>query len=222
VQPVIYAITDRHRLPMARDAAADGVLLDALVAHVSALADAGVHLVQIRERDLAGRTLFDLASRCVAAVRGTSTRIIVNDRLDVALAARAHGVHLRGDSFGAACARLNVPRGFLIGRSVHQPDEAHRVASDDRLDYLLFAPVYETPSKPGQPAAGLEGLRATTSATTIPVLALGGMTVNRMPPIRDAGAQGFAAIGFFACEAGELRRRVFEAGEAFDTLQDRT
>src|SRR5688572_33485132 len=99
-------ITDRRRLAGGEDA---------LVQRVAAAAAAGVNLIQVRERDMAARDVSRLVARCVAAVRGTRTRILVNDRLDIALASGAHGVHLRGDSMPASRARALAPIGFLIG-----------------------------------------------------------------------------------------------------------
>jgi len=182
-------ITDRRRLPEPA--------LDALLRQIGRAASAGVQLVQIRERDLDGRALFDLARSAVDAVRGSSTRIIVNDRLDVALAARAHGVHLRDRSFAPSRVRSMVPPGFLIGRSVHSVDDA---ASELVLaaDYLLYGNVFETASKPGRPAAGLRQLSDVVRATTLPVLAVGGVSAERIPALLEAGAAGFAAISMFA------------------------
>ena len=169
---------------------------EALVARVAAAArDTRVHLVQVRERDLDARELARLVTRCLTAVRHTRTRIIVNDRVDVALATGAHGVHLRADSVPAARVRALAGPGFLIGRSVHSRDEAAGAGAED---YLLFGTVFETASKPGRTAAGVEGLRQAAMATTVPVLAVGGMTHARWPAVRDAGAAGFAAIGLFA------------------------
>jgi thiamine-phosphate pyrophosphorylase len=157
-----------------------------------------VHLVQIRERDLDARDLLRLVRSCVAAVRHTSTRVIVNDRLDVAIAAGAHGVHLRGDSMPAARARTMAPTPFLIGRSVHDAEETERVAQEGGLDYLIFGPVFETSSKPGSPPAGLDALRLVVSRTTLPVIAVGGVTSDRIAAVTAAGAVGFAAISLFA------------------------
>src|SRR5512134_2250555 len=115
MRPVACMITDRRRVAGGEDA---------LVQRVAAAAVAGVNLVQVRERDMEARDLSRLVTRCVAAVRGTHTRILVNDRRDVALPAGAHGVHLRGDSLPASRARSLAPIGFLIGRSVHTSAEA--------------------------------------------------------------------------------------------------
>ena len=120
-------VTDRQRVGGA----------DRLVERVSWAARAGVHLVQVRERDLEGRALTALVAGCVAAVRGTRARIVVNDRVDVAVAAGAHGVHLRADSMAAARVRTMVPPGFLVGRSVHGLDEAREADEAGGLDYLL-------------------------------------------------------------------------------------
>jgi len=190
VRPVVCLITDRRRLA---SPAEQGV-----VAQVAAAARSGVHLVQVRERDLDARALLQLVRACVAAVAATSTRVIVNERLDVAIAAGAHGVHLRGDSMPASRARTMAPTSFLIGRSVHDAEEARRVTEEGGLDYLVFGPVFETSSKPGVEAAGPETLRTVVSRTSLPVLAVGGVTNERVGSITDAGAAGFAAISLFA------------------------
>lgn len=189
MRPIACLITDRWRLP---EPTPEGVLRQIVRAAAS-----GVQLIQLRERDLEGRVLFDLARRAVDAVRGTSTRILVNDRLDVALAARAHGVHLRGDSFPASRVRSIAPAGFLIGQSVHSVADA-RAASSGDADYLLYGNVFETASKPGRPGAGLQQLSDVVRATTCPVLAVGGVSVERVPEVVATGAAGFAAISRFA------------------------
>ena len=182
-------ITDRRRY-----AGAD----DALVQRVAAAAAAGVNLVQVRERDLEARDLTRLVARCVTAVRGTRTRILVNDRLDVALAAGAHGVHLRGDSLPASRARALAPIAFLIGRSVHSRAEAVAVHADGGVDYLLFGTVFPTDSKPGQTPAGVKALEQVVDATPVPVLAIGGISSETVRELAGTGCAGFAAIGWFA------------------------
>ena len=167
---------------------------DALVSQARSAAAAGVQLIQLRERDLDGRALFDLAERVISAVRGTSARVLINDRLDVALAARAHGVHLRASSFLPSRARAVAPPGFLIGRSVHSADEA---MAAEGADYLVFGNVFDTPSKPGRPGVGLAALQDLTRSTRLPVLAVGGITRDRVPQLLAAGAAGFAAISLF-------------------------
>jgi thiamine-phosphate pyrophosphorylase len=169
-----------------------------MVERVSAASRAGVDLVQIRERDLDGGPLADLVRRCVRAVRSSRTRIIVNDRLDVALAAGAHGVHLRRDSFPASRVRTVVPRGFLVGRSVHDVAAARAATEAAGLDYLIFGSVFPTASKPGRAASGVDELAAVAAVTPLPVLAVGGVTLERIPAVAKTGAMGLAAIGLFA------------------------
>jgi thiamine-phosphate pyrophosphorylase len=203
-------ISDRKRLDGDHDAA--------LIQRVAAAARAGVHLIQIREQDLDARSLTALVERCVAAVDGTRARVVVNDRLDVALAAGAHGVHLRGDSLPAARARSIAPSGFLIGRSVHSRDEAMRAQDGEGLDYLLFGTVFKTASKPGASPAGLSGLAEVAASTRLPILAVGGMSVSTVRSLRDTGAAGFAAIGLFVDGSPDrLKESVHQASLAFDT-----
>jgi thiamine-phosphate pyrophosphorylase len=203
-------ITDRRRL---HEGSAD-----ALVRHVGAAARAGVHLVQVRERDLEARALTDLVARCVEAVAATRTRILVNDRVDVALAAGAHGVHLRGDSVAAARVRALVPSPFVIGRSVHARAEAVQASEDGGLDYLLFGTVFATGSKPGVAGVGAAALADVAAATPVPVLAIGGLTIETLPHVAGTGAAGFAAIGLFAgTNPDRLQVVVHQASSAFDT-----
>ena len=181
-------ITDRRRF------AAE----DAFVQRVATVAAAGVNLVQVREQDMEARDLSRLVARCVTAVRNTRTRILVNDRLDVALTSGAHGVHLRGDSMPASRARALAPIGFVIGRSVHTVAEAITAHGEGGLDYLLFGAVFATASKPGQPPAGVQALADVVGATPLPVLAVGGISSDTAPQLDGAGCAGFAAIGWFA------------------------
>jgi thiamine-phosphate pyrophosphorylase len=190
VRHAVCLISDRHRL------GPDGG--DALIRRIAIAARAGVHLVQMRERDMPDGALVELVARAVAAARATATRILVNDRVDVAIAAAAHGVHLRGDSAPASRVRAMAPSGFLIGRSVHSVDEAVRVAGEGGLDYLLFGPVFDTASKPGR-AAGVEALRqVVTAVPRLPVLAVGGVTIATAGRLSGTCCAGLAAIGLFA------------------------
>jgi thiamine-phosphate diphosphorylase len=188
VTPVLCLVTDRRRFGASWE--------DALLHRVRVAAVDGVHLVQVRERDLDGGPLTRLVMGCVDAVGGTSARVLVNDRFDVALAAGAHGVHLRGDSFPASRIRACAPRGFLIGRSVHSVSEAV-LAANDAIDYLIFGTVFASASKPDRPAAGLRELSAVASATRLPVLAIGGMTSANIADAMRAGAAGAAGISMF-------------------------
>jgi thiamine-phosphate diphosphorylase len=205
VTPVICLITDRGRAGA-----------DAIVERVGWAARAGVHLVQVRERDLDGGRLTALVRRCVAAVRGSRARVLVNDRVDVALASGAHGVHLRADSIPAARVRTLCPPGFVVGRSVHARDEAVAAAEGGGLDYLLFGTVFPTGSKPGRAPAGPAALADVAAAVDVPVLAVGGVSPDNLVTVAAAGAAGFAAIGLFVVPSeAELARAVSAATTAF-------
>jgi thiamine-phosphate diphosphorylase len=164
-----------------------------------------------------GGALAGLAGRAMAAARGTDARILVNDRVDVALAVGAHGVHLRGTSVGASRVRAVAPRGFVIGRSVHSADEGAQAESDGGLDFLIFGTVFETTSKPTAVPAGLARLAAACGAVALPVLGVGGITLQRLRGAGAAGSAGFAAINLFASAAlDQLPDVVREATAAFD------
>ena len=165
---------------------------------IAEAAQAGVDLIQIRERRLDDRALLSLTRRAVEATRGTRSRIVVNDRVDVALTAQASGVHLRGDSFAAGRIRALVPPGFLIGRSVHDAAEAAAVESGGGCDYLLFGTVFPSTSKPPtDPIAGPGALREVCAAVGIPVLAIGGISIENVSQVAASGAAGIAAISLF-------------------------
>ena len=207
MQPVICMVTARqHPGP---DAAA-------LVDRIAAAARSGVHLIQIRQPDFNALPLMRLVADAVRAVEGTAARIVVNDRLDVALAAGAHGLHLRADSFAAARVRSAVPPGFLIGRSVHSVDEVDRADNGAGLDYLICGTIFGTTSKPDVRPAGLGVLAAVCRKVAVPVLAIGGIQETRLPSVAHAGAAGFAAIGLFADPPVErLSSTVRVAAQAF-------
>jgi thiamine-phosphate pyrophosphorylase len=174
---------------------------DRVVASIAVAARAGVQIIQVRQPTLDGGPLLVLVRRCLETLAGTRTRLVVNERLDVALAAGAHGVHLRGDSIAAPRLRALAPRGFLIGRSVHTVAEAVSVSARGGLDYLVFGTTFPTTSKPGRKASGVEALGEVCAATVLPVLAVGGVTPSHFSEIARSGAAGFAAISLFAGDA---------------------
>jgi len=210
VTPVICLVTDRHT--------SGGV--EGVVAHVARAARAGVQLIHIRERDLEARTLTALVARCLEAVRGTRTRVVVNDRLDVALAAGAHGVHLRAESMPGVRVRAVTPPGFLIGRSVHAREEAARVEAAGGLDYLVFGTVFASASKPGRAPAGPPALAEVVQAVRVPVLAIGGVTPDNLHEVAATGAAGFAAITLFTAPSDRTVAQVMaRAAEAWAALR---
>lgn len=178
--------------------------------------DAGIDLIQIRERDLDAAPLATLVSAVLRCARGSTTRVVVNDRLDVALACGADGVHLRADSIAPADVRRLAPRPFLVGRSVHSAAEAAAAAG---CDYLIAGTAFPTSSKPGAPTLGVDGLRTIVRAAQIPVLAIGGVTPDRFTDLAATGAAGFAGIGLFA--SGSTGDIVSLARAAFDTAKAR-
>ena len=169
-------VTDRHA-SAGRD----------LIAVVAAALDAGLPAVQLRDKDIPGGPLFALAERLRAATARTGALLFVNDRVDVALAVGADGVHLGGGSMPAEVARRLLGADALIGVSTHAPGE---VPAD--ADLAFFGPVYATPSKAG--AQGEARLADAVRAAAIPVLAIGGVTAARVPAVRTAGAAGAAVI----------------------------
>ena len=183
-------------------------------------AGAGVDLLQVRERLLTDASLSMLVERVVAAVERSRTAVLVNERVDLALACGAHGVHLRGDALQASRVRSVAPEGFLIGRSVHSVAEARDAEADGGADYLIFGTVFRSRGKPaGHPVAGVEGLRDVCQAVRLPVIAIGGIEISRIEEAARAGAAGIAAIGMFddAASRGEIGRVVEQARRSFDT-----
>jgi thiamine-phosphate pyrophosphorylase len=201
---IVCLVTDRRRR--------------AVLEHGHDAVRAGVDLIQLREPDLEGAALFTLASGLVATARATSTRIVVNDRLDVALASGAGGVHLRGTSIPPLRARSIAPAGFLIGRSVHGVEEAVQAAP--HADYLVAGTVFSTPSKPGlRGYLGIDGLAAIVRAVRVPVLAIGGVTLDRVAAIAGTGAAGIAAIGLFEGGGEDLVAVISEVRRRFDSVR---
>jgi len=193
--PVWYYITDRRQLPSV-----------SLLGQIRACARAGVDFIQIREKDLPDRTLFDLACRAVSAARGTRCRILVNVRADIALAAGAAGVHLPASGLRPSDIRPWVPGGFVIGSSVHSLREARRACAQG-ADYLLLGHVFATGSKEGLgPPLGLACLRRVSSGVPAPVLALGGMRPGTIDSVLASGARGVAGITLF--QDREMFRRL--------------
>jgi thiamine-phosphate pyrophosphorylase len=157
-----------------------------------ALAAAGIGAVQLREKDLADRDLYELARRA-RAILPPPVRLLVNGRADVALAAGADGVHLPADGLPVAALRRRFGSGMLIGRSTHRLAEV-ALARDEGADYVTFGPVYATPGK-GPPVGVGELARA--AAAGIAVYALGGVTLEAFGELAGAGAAGIAAIRLF-------------------------
>ena len=208
-RPVLCLVTDRARLRCGGAQDDIGVTL----ALIRCAAAAGVDLVQIRETGLTDRALGDLVERAVAAARGTPTRILVNDRVDIALAHGADGVHLKGESAPAARVREHAGADWIVGRSIHGLEEGREVVAGGGLDYVCLGTVFATPSKPGRRPLGAGLLRQAAAALPLPVLAIGGVTRERVAEIAASGAAGVAAIGMFA-DLARLPQTEFGASVA--------
>ena len=201
-RPILYLITRGATVEATTPEAAE---FTGVLAQITAAVAAGIDLIQIREKRLAARVLFELTERAMEITRGTGTRLLVNDRADVAAAAGADGVHLTTRSLDAAIIRDNFGDDFLIGASTHSRDEARR-ARDQGADFVVFGPIFYTQSKErlGKPL-GPSGLTAVTSELgRFPVLALGGVSVSNARDCFAAGASGLAGISLFR-HAAELK-----------------
>ena len=209
--PAICLITDRRRT-----GSPEGDGIDTLLSLIESAARAGVDYIQIRESDLDDRVLKDVVSQAVALTNTTTTRIIVNDRVDVALAAGAAGVHLKETSISAERVRRFAPPRWLVGRSVHSPAEAVQVSARGAPDYLIVGTVFETRSKEGQAPMGFDGLSETVRAVTVPVFAIGGVTVSNVKMVGESGAVGFAAISEFVDAGHQLGQIVKNLRQQFD------
>ncbi|MFQ5777316.1 MAG: thiamine phosphate synthase [Terriglobia bacterium] len=193
-RPLLYYITDRQALPG-----------NSVLPVIERAIEAGVELIQVRERDLETRSLLSLVEGAAERAEGRPSRLLVNDRLDVALTAGV-GLHLPTHGLPVAEVRQGYPT-LLIGASCHSQEELRR-AEEGGADFAVFGPVYETPSKePFGPPLGVEKLALAVGAVGIPVLALGGITVENAVACLQAGAAGLAGISLFQ-GAADLRQTV--------------
>lgn len=163
-----------------------------VVATVESAVSGGVGMVQLREKDLPAAPLLELARRLREVTAGKAL-LIVNDRVDVASLCDADGVQLGEDGLDVASARKLLGSEKLIGRSVHSVEGA-AAAECEGADYLVLGTIFPTASHPGAETGGLDLVRAATNAVRIPVLGIGGITVDNAAGAMDAGAAGIAVI----------------------------
>jgi thiamine-phosphate pyrophosphorylase len=200
----LYLITDRLGLPPGRS----------LVETVADALEGGVRAVQLREKDLSPRALFPLALELRQLTRRFGARLLINERLDLAQAVAADGVHLAGSSLPTAVARRLLGPQALIGVSTHSASEAF-AAADAGADFVTFGPIYPTPSKAAYgPPVGLDALRTACAQAPLPIFALGGIKDAHIPELKAAGAAGIALISAILAApeprqaAAELCRRL--------------
>ena len=197
----LLLVTDRHQT---RGRSLSAVLNQAILA--------GVPAIQLRERDMPTGELLSLAQEIHALTTPCAVPLIINDRVDLVLALDLAGVHLRSDSVSVPIARRLLGPDRLIGISTHSVDDVRR-ASHDGADYIVFGPIFDTPSKRSfGPALGLEQLADACRESAVPIFAIGGITCERVRDVRRAGARGVAVIGAVLTCA--------EVGPAVRALQD--
>ena len=219
-KPILCYVTDRRALqaaPLASPLACvepDPLGADALHDCIRRAVACGISWIQIREKELDTRALLRMVRLAVSETQGTSARVLVNDRLDVALAANAAGVHLGEQSvplesvveWRRSTGRLD----FLIGVSCHSLESA-LAAEQGGADYIFFGPVFATPSKADYGAPqGIERLREVCASVEIPVLAIGGVNWENARECVEAGASGIAAIRLFqdVADTAELAAQI--------------
>lgn len=203
---LLYYITDRRQLP-----GSEAEQVAKLLERIEQAARRGVDFIQLRELDLGGRALESLAKEAATRIAhtGSDTRLLINSRTDVALSSGAHGVHLRSKDISPAevrtlWRRVRGDRRPIVAVSCHNDQKVAECARCG-ADFVVFGPVFEKRQDRGAPVTGLEGLRS-ACGYPIPVLALGGVTLENAPRVLAAGAQGIAAI------------RLFQDGDIEETL----
>jgi thiamine-phosphate pyrophosphorylase len=195
-RPILYLIT---RGATTEATTPDSEEFRELVLQASAAVTAGIQLIQIREKQLPVRVLFELARAVAAAARESSTKVLINDRADVAASAGADGVHLTTTSLTPDVIRKNFGAEFLIGASTHSLIEA-RDSFRQGADFAVFGPVFSSPSKASYgPPLGVGQLKdAARELTPFPLIALGGISPERVNECLLAGAAGVAGITLFS------------------------
>ena len=164
-----------------------------LIGGVAFALDGGVDWIQLRDKSSPAATVFAQATELLRVVHQHGARLAINDRLDVALAVQAHGVHLAGQSLPVDAAVRLADKRLLVGRSVHSLDEAQAAASAG-ADYVTFGHVFPTTTHPGLPPRGLDELSQIVEALDLPVLAIGGISVDNIDAVLATGCAGVAVI----------------------------
>ncbi len=191
-EKLIYLITSGHTHPQTTPASKE--FLD-ILRLIEVAVTTGVNLIQIREKQLTARTLFDLSASAARIINGSRTQLLVNDRADIAVGAGADGVHLAANSMAPDVIRATFGNDLLIGASTHSLEQVS-TAESKSADFVVLGPILETTSKVeyGAPL-GMDTLRkAAETLPSFPILAIGGITIARAAECLVAGAHGIAAI----------------------------
>ncbi len=208
----LYAVTDRSQTR--------GRPLEEVV---DAALQGGARAVQLREKDLSTRALYELAQRLLPIVRSRGATLLVNDRIDLALALPLDGVHLARTSLPPAEARALLGANRLIGVSCHTVEEAIE-AQQGEADFILFGPLFLTSSKVAYgPPVGLERLREVRKQVRLPILGIGGITASNAAEVIAAGANGVASISavMTAVNPSDAVRALLHAIQAASAHVDR-
>lgn len=216
-EPLIYLITTGQATAATTP---DSKEFTEVLRLVEAAARSQFSLLQLREKRLTARVLYELTVQAAEILRNSSTRLLVNDRADIAMAVGADGVHLTSSSIETAVVRQTFGKDFLIGVSTHSLADA-RTARDEQASFAVFGPVFATASKQvyGDPV-GLGGLREAVSAVTpFPLLALGGVTLDNVEECFRGGAAGIAAIRLFQ-DPSKLAAVVARIREIFAEIDE--
>lgn len=194
-KPKICLITNRKLLPPPYLSKDLDNSLENLFQFCLKAAEAGIDIIQIREKDLSAKELSSFVTKLTSLVKNTS--ILINDRLDIALSCGANGVHLPSNSFPIKEVRKLVGNQFIISASTHSIEEAKQAAAQG-ADFILFSPIFDTPSKRayGKPL-GLELLKQAVSTINCPIIALGGINSENALSVLECGVAGLAAIRLF-------------------------
>ena len=195
-EPILYLIT---RGATTESTTPSSFAFTKILDQVRAAVASGIQLIQIREKNLTARVLYELTERAVEITRGSRTKLLVNDRADIAAGAGADGVHLTAQSLPPRVVRDNFGEEFLIGASTHSLAEA-AAARDGGADFAVLGPVFETQSKAKYgPPLGLDVLANISAALKpFPIVALGGISQPNAVDCLGAGASGIAGISLFS------------------------
>lgn len=195
----VYPITDVHLTGLSHSE------------QVARLIDGGATLIQLREKQLSPQEFFLQADEAVRFAHQHGARVIINDRVDVALAVKADGVHLGQDDMAASGARELLGHKALIGLSTHNLAQAVRAIAQP-IDYIAIGPVFTTTSKTDpDPALGLEGIREVRRLVgEFPLIAIGGITRDNAPVVFDAGADSVALISALLADPSQITAKTLQ------------